>query len=120
MRKSIALDIGFMPREWATKELTSGGTITIGKRIPSWIGINVTWISDPRFPRGLKTIAQCNYESIDEKRLLRVINKWGWKIVNFPHPLGQNGIEETDPSGKEHQVELTDEIITGNWSINQR
>lgn len=115
-RKSLAIDIGFMDREWASAQMIEGGTVTIGKRLQPHIHTNVTWISDPRYPRGLKTIAQCNFESSDENRILRLIRKWGWKIVEVDTSMKQCGREETDNTsrGITHHFEDTDEII-GNW-----
>ena len=41
-----------------------------------------------------KTYAQINVQSSDEARILRLVRKWGWKLVNLQNPVGQNGFEE--------------------------
>jgi len=121
-RRTICLDIGFMPREWAASQMIDGGVVRLAKRLVPHINVNVTWFSDPRYPRGMKTLAQCNYESSNESRLLRLVTKWGWKIVDLRAKPGQCGREETDNNntGKTHEYEDTNEIITGKWGINQK
>ena len=102
-----------MPREIASKEMIDGGTVRIGTRLQPHIHTNVTWISDPRFPKGIKTIAQCNFESSDESRIMRLVRKWGWRIVTVDQSMKQCGREETDNNsvGKTHHYEDTNEII---------
>ncbi len=130
--KSLCIDIGYMDREIASHELTKGGSVRIGNRKQPYTHTNATWISDPENPYGVKimsfqnhpifarrTYAQINVQSSDEARILRLCRKWGWKIVNLVHPLGQNSFEETDQFGIAHQIERTNEVIK-NWSINRR
>lgn len=103
-----------MDREIANKEMIEGGVVRIGIRLQPKVHTNITWISDPRFPRGVKTLAQCNFESSDEKRIMRVARKWGWRIVDINDKLEQRGREETDNTsrGITHKFELFDEIIS--------
>ena len=91
--KSICIDIGYMPREWASKELTRGGAVTIGNRPHPYTMSNVTWITHPWDKR--KTYAQINVQSSDEARILRLVRKWGWKIVDLQMKASQNGFEES-------------------------
>ncbi len=111
--KKVCFDIGFMPREWANSQLIDGGTVRIGTRLQPRIHTNITWITDPRDPTGMKTLAQCNFESSDENRIMRVARKWGWKIVDINPKMNQRGIEESDNTsrGIVHNVELVDEVI---------
>ena len=101
-----------MPREWASNELTVGGTVQIAKRPVPYTRSNITWITHPLDTR--KTYAQINVQSSDEARILRLCRKWGWKIVNLQRPLGQNQVEEGKVT-----IERTNEIIR-NWNINNR
>ncbi len=110
--KSLCIDIGRMPREWASEEITRGGTVQIAKRPIPYTRSNITWITHPLDPK--RTYAQINVQSSDEARILRLCRKWGWKIVNLKVPLGQNTIEE-----KGESIERTNEIIK-NWQINDR
>jgi len=110
--KSMCIDIGYMPREIASEELTHGGTVRIGKRLEPYTHSNITWITHPWDTR--KTYAQINVQSSDEARILRLCRKWGWKIVNLQMEVGQNKFEEAGV-----QIERTNEIIR-NWDINKR
>ncbi len=110
--KSLCIDIGRMPREWANEELTRGGSVRIGQRPVPYTRSNITWITHPLDKR--KTYAQINVQSSDEARILRLCRKWGWKIVNLQNPVGQNSFEENGVN-----VERTNEIIR-NWTINYR
>jgi len=110
--KSICIDIGRMPREWASEELTRGGTVYIGQRPVPYTRSNITWITDKIDSK--KTYAQINVQSSDEARILRLVRKWGWKIVNLQNPVGQNSFEEAGV-----QIERTNEIIK-NWQVDDR
>jgi hypothetical protein len=107
--KSLCIDIGIMPREIASHELTVGGSVQIASRPVPYTRSNITWITHPYDTR--KTYAQINVQSSDEARILRLCRKWGWKIVNLQRPLGQNIGEE-----KGINFERTNEIIR-NWSF---
>lgn len=115
--KSLCIDIGYMPREWASDQLTKGGSVRIGLRDIPYTRSNITWITHPFDKR--KTYAQINVQSSDEARILRLCRKWGWKIVNLQMIPGQNSSTETYPSGKEVSFERTNEIIK-NWQIDNR
>jgi len=112
--KSLCIDIGIMPREIASEELTHGGSVWIGKRPRPYTQSNITWITHPYDTR--KTYAQINVQSSDEARILRLCRKWGWKIVDLVHPIGQNSFTETNQFDKEINIENTNEIIK-NWSF---
>ena len=129
--KSLCIDIGYMPREIASDEMTKGGSVRIGNRQQPYTHTNATWISDPQNPYKVgtivwknhpydvrKTYAQINIQSSDEARILRLCRKWGWKIVNLVHPLGQNSFTEINLTNSdiEHKVERTNEVIH-NWQV---
>lgn len=115
--KSLCIDIGYMPREIASYELVNGGTVRIGNRPRPYTQSNITWITHPWDTR--KCYAQINVQSSDEARILRLCRKWGWKIVDLVHPIGQNSFTETTQFDKEYSVERTNEIIK-NWDFNNR
>lgn len=87
------------------------GMIVGSQMLPKIEGFDCTWIRDPSC-RGF--YAQFNFASGEEKKVMRLIEKYGGKIVNPDLPLGQCTIEEIDGSGKTNQVELANEIIKAN------
>ncbi len=115
--KSLCIDIGYMPREWASEELTRGGSVMIGNRPRPYTVSNITWITHPWDKR--KTYAQINVQSSDEPRILRLCRKWGWKITDLKMSVEQNSFTETSMSGKEFTVERTNEIIN-RWDFNNK
>ncbi len=110
--KSLCIDIGRMPREWANEELTRGGSVRIGGRQVPYTRSNITWITHPLDKK--RKYSQINVQSSDEARILRLCRKWGWKIVDLKMPLGQNQFEESGIN-----IERTNEIIK-NWNFNSR
>jgi len=118
----ILIDFGFVPREFLSKEFTRPTQLQIGPRPTPYIDCNITWIDDPAFPRGLRTLAQINYRASDEWKVLRLCTKWGWKIKeHVREDLSQRGHEETDNTntGKMHSWEEVDELIQ-KWDMNWR
>jgi len=117
--KSMCIDIGIMPREIASNEIVYGGVVRIGNRSEPYTHSNITWITHPWDKR--KTYAQFNVQSSDEPRILRLCNKWGWKIVNLIHEIGQNSSTEINLTNSdiEHNFERTNEIVK-DWDINGR
>ena len=121
-RHNIAVDCGFCNREWACDQMVQGGTVRIGQRLQPYVGVNVTWITHPGFEflgNNAPVVAQISYASADEKRLLRVIKKWGWKIINYDRPIGQCGVEEVNGSGLVTEFQDSNETIK-DWGYNVR
>jgi hypothetical protein len=81
----------------------------VGARpVPHVFG-NATWISDPIF----RNISYCQivFASSDEKKVERIIAKYGGRLVPIRNDLNQWQIEETNLSGKTFNFELVNEKI---------
>ncbi len=102
--KKMAINFGLTPQFIIAEAFKMGCQLNSAYR---YIRGNITWRKDPIFHR---TIAQVAFASSDEPKLMRIINKFGGKII----PLKDNhqrGIEETTLSGKTLNIELVDEYI---------
>ena len=106
---------GFIDRQLIADEFTRPTQIQIGPRPTPHIDGNITFQKDPRFPWATNLfMAQVNFRSSDESKVMRIINKWGGKPVQLREDLSQRGITETDNTnrGLEHQIEIADELIS--------
>jgi len=108
--KKICVHFGLIPRNIISDELFR--PTQLNSSLPHVDG-NCTWIDDPRFPRGVSTLAQILFTSSDEKKVMRIVNKYGGEIIQIREDLNQNMITEVDPSGKINTVELATEVIPG-------
>ena len=87
--------------------------IQVGARyLPKIEGFNCTWINSDRI-MGAYVDAQVTFASSEEKKVMRIINRHGGKIVNARTDLNQNSIKEINLSGKENEVEQVNEVIRG-------
>ena len=87
--------------------------IQVGARyLPKVEGFNCTWINSDRI-MGAYVDAQFTFASSEEKKVMRIINRHGGKIVNVRTELNQNSFTETNLSGKENEVERVNEVIGG-------
>ena len=87
--------------------------IQVGARyLPKIEGFNCTWINSDRI-MGAYVDAQFTFASSEEKKVMRIINRHGGKIVNVRTDLNQNSFTETNLSGKENEVERVNEVIGG-------
>ena len=87
--------------------------IQVGARyLPKIEGFNCTWINSDRI-MGAYVDAQFTFASSEEKKVMRIINRHGGKIVNARTDLNQNSIKEINLSGKENEVEQVNEVIRG-------
>ena len=87
--------------------------IQVGARyLPKVEGFNCTWINSDRI-MGAYVDAQFTFASSEEKKVMRIINRHGGKIVNVRTDLNQNSFTETNLSGKENEVERVNEVIGG-------
>ena len=98
-----------IPREIINHELFRPTQIQVGSRpVPHVFG-NATWISDPVLRN--RSYCQIVFASSDEKKVMRIIGKYGGVIVPIRKELNQWEIEETNLSGKTFNVEMVNEII---------
>ena len=87
--------------------------IQVGARyLPKIEGFNCTWINSDRI-MGAYVDAQFTFASSEERKVMRIIDRHGGKIVNARTDLDQNSIKEINLSGKENQVEQVNEVIRG-------
>ena len=95
-------------------ELFSGASNTqVGARmLPKIEGFNCTWLNSDRI-MGAYVDAQFTFASSEERKVMRIIDRHGGKIINTREDLHQNSFTETNLSGKENQVERVNEVIGG-------
>ena len=95
-------------------ELFAGASNTqVGARmLPKIEGFNCTWISD-KSNYGSYVDAQFTFASSEERKVMRIIDKHGGKIIDTRTDLKQNYFTETNLSGKENEVERVNEVIGG-------
>ena len=95
-------------------DIFSGASYTqIGARmLPRVEGFNCTWISDKSI-YGQYVDAQFTFAGSEEKKVMKIIDKHGGKIINVREDLNQNSFTETNLSGKENQVERVNEVLEG-------
>ena len=95
-------------------EMFSGSSNTqVGARmLPKIEGFNCTWISD-KSNYGAYVDAQFTFASSEEKKVMRIIDRHGGKIIDTRTDLNQNSFTETNLSGKENEVERVNEVIGG-------
>ena len=91
---------------------TSG--MQVGARwMPKVEGFCCTWLSD-KSNYGQYVDAQFVFASSEEKKVMRIIDRHGGKIIDTRTDLNQNAFKETNLStGKEYEVERANEIIGG-------
>ena len=95
-------------------EMFAGASNTqVGARmLPRIEGFNCTWINSDRI-MGAYVDAQFTFASSEEKKVMRIIDRHGGKIINTREDLHQNSFTETNLSGKENQVERVNEVLEG-------
>ncbi len=84
-------------------------TVSQGHHKKPRISCNITWRKHPKHP--YITIPQIAYDSSDETRLFKIIEKYGGKIVDSDKTMKQYGQEETSPSGTVYNFENANEIL---------
>jgi hypothetical protein len=90
---------------------SSSSGMSVGARmLPKVEGFNCTWISDKSM-YGQYVDAQFTFASSEEKKVMRILDKYGGKIVNVRTDLSQNEIKEINGSGKENAVEQVNEVL---------
>jgi len=104
--KKIAIDFGLTPQKELGDAFARGCQLNSTHR---YIRGNITWRKHPIFHRN--TIAQVAFASSDEPKIMRIINKFGGKIIPLKENLVQNGREETNLSGTTYNYEEVNEYI---------
>jgi hypothetical protein len=94
-------------------ELFSGDSgMTAGaKHLPRIEGFNCTWRNDEKNPQF--TIAQFTMASGEERKVMKIIEKYGGQIIESRADLNQWQFDETNLSGNTYQVENVNETIGG-------
>jgi len=94
-------------------ELFSGDSgMTAGaKHLPRIEGFNCTWRNDEKNPQF--TIAQFTMASGEERKVMKIIEKYGGQIIKSRADLNQWQFDETNLSGNTYQVENVNETIGG-------
>jgi len=94
-------------------ELFSGDSgMTAGaKHLPRIEGFNCTWRNDEKNPQF--TIAQFTFASGEERKVSKIIEKYGGQIIESRADLNQWQFDETNLNGITSQVENVNETIGG-------
>ena len=94
-------------------ELFSGDSgMTAGaKHLPRIEGFNCTWRNDEKNPQ--YTIAQFTFASGEERKVMKIVEKYGGQIIESRADLNQWQFDETNLSGKTYQVENVNETLGG-------
>ena len=94
-------------------ELFSGDSgMTAGaKHLPRIEGFNCTWRNDEKNPQF--TIAQFTFASGEERKVMKIVEKYGGTVIESRTDLNQWQFDETNLSGKTYQVENVNETIGG-------
>ena len=97
-------------------EIFAGSSNTqVGARyLPKIEGFNCTWISN-KSNYGQYVDAQFTFAGSEEKKVMRIIDRYGGVIVNIRTDLKQNFFEEKNntTTGKETEVERVNEVLEG-------
>jgi len=94
-----------------SKLFSDSSNVHVGARyLPRIEGFNCTWRNDEKNPQ--YTIAQFTFASGEERKVDRIIEKYGGKIIPSREDLHQWQFDETNLSGKTNQVENVNEIIS--------
>ena len=106
---------GHLSREFIADKFTEATRTQIGPRPLPEVDTNITFQKHPQFPWASNCfLAQLNFRSCYEPKVMRIMKNWGGKVVQLREELHQRGKEETDNTntGKETSFELVDELIS--------
>ena len=92
-------------------ELFSGASgMSVGaKQLPRIEGFNCTWRNDEKNPQF--TIAQFTMASGEEKKVMKIVEKYGGQVIESRADLNQWQFDETNLSGNTYQVENVNETM---------
>ena len=86
--------------------------MTSGARmLPKIEGFNCTWINSDHL-MGSYVDGQFTFASGEEKKVMKIIDKFGGQIIDIKSDLNQNKMKEINGSGLEVPVELVNEILS--------
>ena len=86
--------------------------MTSGARmLPKIEGFNCTWINSDHL-MGSYVDGQFTFASGEEKKIMKIIDKFGGQIIDIKSDLNQNEMKEINGSGLEVPVELVNEILS--------
>jgi len=93
---------------------SSSGMSCGGRMLPKIEGFNCTWINSDHL-MGAYVDAQFTFASSEEKKVMKIIDKYGGHIITTRIDLNQNAMKEINntTTGKEIEVERVNEIIGG-------
>jgi len=93
---------------------SSSGMSCGGRMLPKIEGFNCTWINSDHL-MGAYVDAQFTFASSEEKKVMKIIDKYGGQIITTRIDLNQNAMKEINntTTGKEIEVERVNEIIGG-------
>ena len=92
-------------------ELFSGASgMSVGaKNLPRIEGFNCTWRNDEKNPQF--TIAQFTFASGEERKVMKIVEKYGGTVIESREDLNQWQFDETNLSGNSYQVENVNETL---------
>jgi hypothetical protein len=92
-------------------ELFSGDSgMSVGaKNLPRIEGFNCTWRNDEKNPQF--TIAQFTFASGEERKVMKIVEKYGGTVIESREDLNQWQFDETNLSGNSYQVENVNETL---------
>ena len=92
-------------------ELFSGASgMSVGaKNLPRIEGFNCTCRNDEKNPQF--TIAQFTFASGEERKVMKIVEKYGGTVIESREDLNQWQFDETNLSGNSYQVENVNETL---------
>ena len=92
-------------------ELFSGASgMSVGaKNLPRIEGFNCTWRNDEKNPQF--TIAQFTFASGEERKVMKIVEKYGGTVIESRADLNQWQFDEINLSGNSYQVENVNETL---------
>ncbi len=95
-------------------EMFAGGSgMTSGARmLPKIEGFNCTWINNEGI-MGRYVDAQFTFASAEERKVMKIIDRYGGKIITTRDDLRQWEQTETNGSGKKLDIERVNEVLGG-------
>ena len=90
---------------------SESGMTSGARMLPKIEGFNCTWISSDHL-MGSYVDGQFTFASGEEKKVMKIIDKFGGQIIDIKSDLNQNEMKEINGSGLEVPVELVNEILS--------
>jgi len=94
-----------------SKLFSDSSNVHVGARyLPRIEGFNCTWRNDEKSPT--HTIAQFTFASGEERKVDKIIEKYGGQVIQSRTDLNQWQFDETNLSGNTNKVENVNEVIS--------